>query len=99
MLAGSVLTFCLDKYSRFNHMITEQQAWYAGIGLLTIFYLALRLSWKGDFIRVRRQYLVNLSHICRLMKGEGRYLLLTGDITVRVARNQKDRLLERFSWL
>jgi two-component system LytT family response regulator len=52
-----------------------------------------------DFIRVHRQYLVNLTHIRRLVKGEGTYLILTGDISVPVARNQKDRLLERFGWL
>jgi two-component system LytT family response regulator len=52
-----------------------------------------------DFVRVHRQYLVNLAHIQKLIKGEGTYLLLSNGSTIPVARQQKDRLLERFGWL
>ncbi|NIJ52363.1 LytR/AlgR family response regulator transcription factor [Dyadobacter arcticus] len=52
-----------------------------------------------EFIRVHRQFMVNIHHIIRLIKGEGTYLQLTNGITVPVARQQKERLLERFGRL
>ena len=52
-----------------------------------------------EFVRVHRQYMVNLAHIQKLMKGEGTYLLLTNGVTIPVARQQKDRLMERFGWI
>jgi two-component system, LytTR family, response regulator len=50
----------------------------------------------GDFVRVHRQFMVNLEHIQKLVKGEGTYLLMTDGTTIPVARQQKDRLMERF---
>jgi len=50
----------------------------------------------GDFVRVHRQYIVNLAHIQKLVKGEGTYLLMTNGTSIPVARQQKDRLMERF---
>ena len=52
-----------------------------------------------DFVRVHRQYLVNLTHIRKLIKGEGTYLLLSNGKSIPVARQQKDKLLEHFGWL
>lgn len=52
-----------------------------------------------NFLRVHRQYLVNLDHIKRYVRGEGTYLVLSNDASIPVARNQKDRLVERFGWL
>lgn len=52
-----------------------------------------------DFIRVHRQYMVNLNHTQKLVKGEGTYLLLTNGVSIPVARQQKDRLMERFGWV
>lgn len=52
-----------------------------------------------DFMRVHRQYMVNLAHIKRLVKGEGTYLLLTNGVSIPVARQQKDRLMDRFGWI
>lgn len=52
-----------------------------------------------DFVRVHRQYMVNLAHIQKLVRGEGTYLLMTNGMSIPVARQQKDRLLERFGWL
>jgi len=49
-----------------------------------------------NFLRVHRQYIVNLDHIRRLVRGEGMYLVLSNEMTVPVARPQKERLLERF---
>ena len=53
----------------------------------------------GDFVRVHRQYIVNLAHIQKLVKGEGTYLLMTNGTSIPVARQQKDRLMERFGWV
>ena len=53
----------------------------------------------GDFVRVHRQYMVNLDHIQKLVKGEGTYLLLSNGVSIPVARQQKDRLMERFGWI
>ena len=52
-----------------------------------------------DFVRVHRQFMVNLAHIQKLVKGEGTYLLLSNGVSVPVARQQKERLLERFGWV
>lgn len=52
-----------------------------------------------DFLRVHRQYLINLEHIKMYHKGDGSYLVMTGDITIPVAKNQKDRLVQKFGWL
>ncbi|GAB3642810.1 LytR/AlgR family response regulator transcription factor [Spirosoma arcticum] len=52
-----------------------------------------------DFVRVHRQFMVNLNHIQKLVKGEGTYLLLTNGVSIPVARQQKDRLMERFGWI
>ncbi|WP_375444629.1 LytR/AlgR family response regulator transcription factor [uncultured Fibrella sp.] len=52
-----------------------------------------------NFLRVHRQYVVNLDHIKRLVKGEGTYLVLTNGTSIPVSRQQKDRLMERFGWV
>ena len=52
-----------------------------------------------NFLRVHRQYVVNLDHIKRLIKGEGTYLVLTNGASIPVARQHKERLLERFGWV
>lgn len=52
-----------------------------------------------NFLRVHRQYVVNLDHIKRLAKGEGTYLVLTTGTSIPVSQQHKDRLLERFGWV
>lgn len=52
-----------------------------------------------EFARVHRQFMVNLNHIQKLVKGEGTYLLMTNGVSIPVARQQKDRLMERFGWI
>lgn len=52
-----------------------------------------------DFMRVHRQFMVNLEHIQKLVKGEGTYLVLTNGVSIPVARQQKYRLMERFGWI
>jgi two-component system LytT family response regulator len=52
-----------------------------------------------NFLRVHRQYLVNLDHLQRYVRGEGTYLVMTDGASIPVARNQKDRLVQRFGWI
>ena len=54
---------------------------------------------ERNFLRVHRQYLVNLNLIKKYVRGEGNYLLMQGGQSIPVARNQKERLLEKFGWL
>lgn len=54
---------------------------------------------ERNFLRVHRQYLVNLDHIARYVKGEGNYIMMSNDKSIPVARNQKEKLVERFGWL
>ncbi|MES2646973.1 MAG: LytTR family DNA-binding domain-containing protein [Bacteroidota bacterium] len=54
---------------------------------------------ERNFLRVHRQYLVNLDHIQTYHKGEAAYLLMQGDISIPVSKNQKERLVQKFGWL
>lgn len=54
---------------------------------------------ERDFLRVHRQYLINLSHIKKFVKGEGSYVVMANQQSIPVSRTQKDRLMERFGWL
>ncbi len=54
---------------------------------------------ERNFLRVHRQYLVNLDHIKKYVRGEGNYLILSNNQNIPVARNQKERLIEKFGWL
>jgi two-component system, LytTR family, response regulator len=52
-----------------------------------------------NFLRIHRQYLINLDHIKKYVRGEGNYLIMSNNQNIPVARNQKDKLKERFGWL
>jgi len=52
-----------------------------------------------DFLRVHRQYLVNVNHIIKYVRGEGNYLMLAGGHQIPLARSKKKKLVERFGWL
>lgn len=54
---------------------------------------------ERNFLRVHRQYVINLDHIKLFMKGEGAYLVMTNEVSIPVARNQKEKLVQRFGWL
>jgi two-component system LytT family response regulator len=54
---------------------------------------------ERNFLRVHRQYLINLDHIKLYHKGDGSYLVMTGEVSIPVAKNQKDRLVQKFGWL
>ena len=52
-----------------------------------------------NFLRVHRQFVVNLDHIKRFSKSEGAMLIMSNESNIPVARSQKDKLVERFGWL
>ena len=54
---------------------------------------------ERNFLRVHRQYLVNLDQIKKYVRGEGNYLVMINDENIPVARNKKEKLIERFGWL
>ena len=54
---------------------------------------------ERNFLRVHRQYLVNLEHVKMYHKGDNAYLVMAGNITVPVSKNQKERLVQKFGWL
>lgn len=54
---------------------------------------------ERNFLRVHRQYLVNLNQIKKYVRGDGNYLIMNNNESIPVARNKKEKLLERFGWL
>lgn len=54
---------------------------------------------ERNFLRIHRQYIVNLDYIKKYVKGEGNYLVLQNDLTIPISRSHKERLIERFGWL
>jgi len=54
---------------------------------------------ERNFLRVHRQYLVNLDHIKKYVRGEGNYLVMSNEESIPVARNKKEKLIEKFGWL
>lgn len=54
---------------------------------------------ERNFVRIHRQYLINLDHIKKYVRGEGNYLIMSNNQSIPVARNQKEKLIERFGWL
>ena len=54
---------------------------------------------ERNFLRIHRQYLINLNHIKKYVRGDGNYVIMSNDQSVPVARNQKERLIEKFGWL
>lgn len=54
---------------------------------------------EREFLRVHRQFIVNLNSIKKFVKGEGNYLIMSNEKSIPVSRSQKDKLVERFGWL
>lgn len=54
---------------------------------------------ERNFLRIHRQYLINLDHIKKYVRGEGNYVIMSNNQSIPVARNQKEKLIERFGWL
>ncbi len=51
------------------------------------------------FLRVHRQYIINLDQIKKFYKGEGSYLLMTNNKSIPISRMHKEKLIEQFGWL
>ncbi len=54
---------------------------------------------EREFLRVHRQYIINLNQIKKYVKGEGNYIVMNNEKSIPIARNQKDKLVEKFGWL
>ena len=54
---------------------------------------------ERNFLRIHRQYLINLDHIKKYVRGEGNYVIMSNNQSIPVARNQKEKLIEKFGWL
>jgi len=52
-----------------------------------------------EFLRIHRQYLINLNHIKKFVKGEGAYVIMANGQSIPVSRLHKERLIEHFGWL
>lgn len=88
------IVFCEsdDNYTKF--LLSDGQQYLVTKSLREI----QELLEERDFLRVHRQYLINLNHIKKFVKGEGSYVVMTNQHTIPVSRAQKDRLMERFGW-
>jgi two-component system LytT family response regulator len=53
---------------------------------------------EEHFLRVHRQYIINLNHVKQLNRNEGILTMDNGD-PIPIARAQKERLVERYRWL
>jgi len=54
---------------------------------------------ESHFLRVHRQYVVNLNLVKHFYRGENMYLVLNDGTNIPVGRNQKEKFEERFGWL
>ncbi|GLU54406.1 LytR/AlgR family response regulator transcription factor [Dyadobacter frigoris] len=82
-----------NNYTRFNMLDGHQHTVAKTLGDIQ------EVLEERNFLRVHRQYLVNLDHIKKYVRGDGNYLILSTNKNIPVARNQKDRLIEKFGWL
>jgi two-component system LytT family response regulator len=82
-----------DNYTKF--FLTDGQHYLVTKPLRDI----QELLEERDFLRVHRQFLINLNHIRKFVRGEGNYLIMSNQQSIPVSRGQKDRLMERFGWL
>ena len=53
---------------------------------------------EQSFLRIHRQYIINLNLVKSFNRNEGLLTMITGD-TLPVARSQKQNLVEKYGWL
>lgn len=53
---------------------------------------------EEHFLRIHRQYIINLNHLKQFNRNEG-VLTMTDGASLPVGRNQKERLIEKYRWL
>jgi two-component system, LytTR family, response regulator len=51
------------------------------------------------FLRVHRQYIINIDCIKQFFRGENMYVVMTNDENIPIARSHKEKLVEKFGWL
>ena len=51
------------------------------------------------FLRVHRQFIINLNHVKQFYRGENMYVVMANGENIPVARSQKDKLVEKYGWL
>ena len=54
---------------------------------------------EREFLRVHKQYIINLNQIKKFVKGETPHVIMNNNRIVPISRLQKDRLMEYFGWL
>ncbi len=47
-----------------------------------------------QFFRSHQSHIINLSHVKKIVREDGGYILLSGDIKIPLARSKKDRFME-----
>ncbi|MEO6813211.1 MAG: LytTR family DNA-binding domain-containing protein [Ginsengibacter sp.] len=53
---------------------------------------------EEHFLRVHRQYIINLNHVKHFNRNEGVLTMANGE-NIPVARNQKEHLIKKYKWL
>ena len=53
---------------------------------------------EETFLRVHRQYIINLNHVKQLNRNEG-VITMSDGAHIPIARNQKEKLIEKYRWL
>jgi two-component system, LytTR family, response regulator len=53
---------------------------------------------ESHFLRIHRQYIINLNHVKQFNRNDC-LLVMNNKAELPVARNQKERLVERYGWL
>ncbi len=54
---------------------------------------------ERQFLRVHRQYIINLNHVKQFFRGDNMYVVMDNGENIPVARSQKDKLVEKYGWL
>ncbi len=53
---------------------------------------------ESHFLRIHRQYIINLNHVTHFNRNEG-MLTMVNKAILPVARSQKDKLIQKYNWL